>query len=173
MLEILEATSLFEWKTVLLLFLYSATILMRSTKTQHLPLASPRKTTPRKSSSTTSLRSVSPLKHPSKASSKNQSVSGLVSSFRKLSVTPSPYPPSRSKSTSPRKPKSSHARGFSSVSVSSVEDIVNLIKDDKCKNIIVMAGAGISTPSGIPDFRYLWSFLKVLCQKALSRSFPF
>jgi len=42
---------------------------------------------------------------------------------------------------------------LSSYAINSVEDIVNLIKEDKCKNIIVMAGAGISTPSGIPDFR--------------------
>jgi len=83
----------------------------------------------------------------------SQSDTGLVSSFRKLSITPNPHPPSRSKSTSPRKPKSSHVRCLSSTAVNSLEDIVNLIKGDKCKNIIVMAGAGISTPSGIPDFR--------------------
>ncbi|XP_075458352.1 NAD-dependent protein deacetylase sirtuin-3-like isoform X2 [Ascaphus truei] len=32
-------------------------------------------------------------------------------------------------------------------------DISDLILKNCCKNIIVMAGAGISTPSGIPDFR--------------------
>ena len=131
---------------------------MRSTKSQSLPLASPRKTSVRKSSSSTSLQTVSPLKQPSKQKTSPMVATGhsdarLVSSFRKLSITPSPHPPSRSKSTSPRKPKSSHVRGLSSVAVNSVEDIVNLIKGDKCKNIIVMAGAGISTPSGIPDFR--------------------
>ncbi|KAL9955652.1 hypothetical protein ACROYT_G037005 [Oculina patagonica] len=133
------------------------TVLMRSTKAQRLPMVSPRKSPVRKSSSNASLRTASPVKRPTKqktsALAANKSDSGLVSSFRKLSITPNPHPPSRSKSTSPRKPKSSHVRGLSSYAVNSVEDIVNLIKDDKCKNIIVMAGAGISTPSGIPDFR--------------------
>ena len=44
-------------------------------------------------------------------------------------------------------------RYFSTFNASSVNDIANLIKHGKCKNVIVMAGAGISTPSGIPDFR--------------------
>lgn len=130
---------------------------MRSTKTQRLPLASPTKSSVRKSSSNGMLRTVSPLKRPTKQKTSplvaSQSDTRLASSFRKLSITPNPHPPSRSKSTSPRKPKSSHVRGLSSYAVNSVEDIVNLIKEDKCKNIIVMAGAGISTPSGIPDFR--------------------
>lgn len=34
-----------------------------------------------------------------------------------------------------------------------LEDIAENIKDRRFRNIVVMAGAGISTPSGIPDFR--------------------
>ncbi|GAA5824192.1 hypothetical protein JCM11251_001561 [Rhodosporidiobolus azoricus] len=34
-----------------------------------------------------------------------------------------------------------------------LEDVARLIKEGKAKNIIVMAGAGISTSAGIPDFR--------------------
>lgn len=35
----------------------------------------------------------------------------------------------------------------------SIEDIAKGIREQQYKNIVVMAGAGISTPSGIPDFR--------------------
>ncbi|XP_022778951.1 NAD-dependent protein deacetylase hst2-like isoform X2 [Stylophora pistillata] len=133
-------------------------VFMQSTKTQRLPLAikSPIKSSVRKTSSG-SLLSVTPLKLPAKKKTgtfvTSRSDTRLTSSFRKLSITPNPHPPSRSKSTIPRKAKSSHVRGLNSYAVNSVEDIVNLIKEGKCKNIIVMAGAGISTPSGIPDFR--------------------
>ncbi|XP_039546936.1 NAD-dependent protein deacetylase sirtuin-3, mitochondrial [Pimephales promelas] len=34
-----------------------------------------------------------------------------------------------------------------------LEDIAENIKENKFKRVVVMAGAGISTPSGIPDFR--------------------
>ncbi len=34
-----------------------------------------------------------------------------------------------------------------------IEGVVNYIQSEKCQNIVVMAGAGISTSAGIPDFR--------------------
>lgn len=130
---------------------------MQSTKLQRLPLAPPRKTPERKSASSSPHRTISPVKRPTRKKTNNlsprHSDTGLVSSFRKLSISSSPHPPSRSNSTSPRKLKSNYVRKISTAAVNSVEDLVNLIKGDKCKNIIVMAGAGISTPSGIPDFR--------------------
>lgn len=35
----------------------------------------------------------------------------------------------------------------------SLEDVANFIKSDECKSIVVLAGAGMSVASGIPDFR--------------------
>ncbi|XP_051885495.1 NAD-dependent protein deacetylase sirtuin-3, mitochondrial isoform X2 [Pristis pectinata] len=37
--------------------------------------------------------------------------------------------------------------------VQSLQDITRLILSKKCSKVVVMCGAGISTPSGIPDFR--------------------
>jgi len=37
--------------------------------------------------------------------------------------------------------------------VKSLYDVAKLLKNEECKNVVVVAGAGISTPSGIPDFR--------------------
>ena len=37
--------------------------------------------------------------------------------------------------------------------VKTLEDVSNLLKSEAVKNVVVLAGAGISTPSGIPDFR--------------------
>ncbi|OWF38413.1 NAD-dependent protein deacetylase sirtuin-2-like isoform X2 [Mizuhopecten yessoensis] len=34
-----------------------------------------------------------------------------------------------------------------------IDGVVNFIKSEKCKSIVTMAGAGISTSAGIPDFR--------------------
>ncbi|CAG2183798.1 unnamed protein product, partial [Oppiella nova] len=34
-----------------------------------------------------------------------------------------------------------------------VDGVVKYMKSGKCKNIVVMVGAGISTGAGIPDFR--------------------
>ena len=41
----------------------------------------------------------------------------------------------------------------SSASFKSLRDIANLIKNDEDAQIVIMGGAGISTASGIPDFR--------------------
>ncbi|XP_053923780.1 NAD-dependent protein deacetylase sirtuin-3, mitochondrial isoform X1 [Cuculus canorus] len=35
----------------------------------------------------------------------------------------------------------------------SLRDVAELIRKKECRRVVVMAGAGISTPSGIPDFR--------------------
>ncbi len=35
----------------------------------------------------------------------------------------------------------------------SVEDVADLIRAARVKNVVVLTGAGISTASGIPDFR--------------------
>jgi NAD-dependent deacetylase sirtuin 2 len=35
----------------------------------------------------------------------------------------------------------------------SLQAVANAITEGKCKNIIVMSGAGISVAAGIPDFR--------------------
>ncbi|XP_078453187.1 NAD-dependent protein deacetylase sirtuin-3, mitochondrial isoform X2 [Lampetra planeri] len=37
--------------------------------------------------------------------------------------------------------------------IETLEDVARLIRDGHCKNIVLMAGAGLSTASGIPDFR--------------------
>ena len=34
-----------------------------------------------------------------------------------------------------------------------LHDVAELIRKQQCRRVVVMAGAGISTPSGIPDFR--------------------
>lgn len=34
--------------------------------------------------------------------------------------------------------------------------VARLVKLGRCKNVVVVAGAGISTASGIPDFRFLY-----------------
>lgn len=38
----------------------------------------------------------------------------------------------------------------------SVDKLIESIKTGRYKRIVVLAGAGISTPSGIPDFRFVY-----------------
>ncbi|GAA6027305.1 hypothetical protein JCM8097_002577 [Rhodosporidiobolus ruineniae] len=56
----------------------------------------------------------------------------------------------------PSSPSKKPHRAFPHLSAAdkpTLEDVARLIRDGKAKNIIVMAGAGISTAAGIPDFR--------------------
>uniref|UniRef100_A0A3B3XU48 Deacetylase sirtuin-type domain-containing protein n=1 Tax=Poecilia mexicana TaxID=48701 RepID=A0A3B3XU48_9TELE len=43
--------------------------------------------------------------------------------------------------------------GGESVQPQTLQDVAENIRERRCKRVVVMAGAGISTPSGIPDFR--------------------
>ncbi|XP_013413830.1 NAD-dependent protein deacetylase sirtuin-3 [Lingula anatina] len=80
---------------------------------------------------------------------------GLANGVRNLSIQ------ERKKNLPPRPTKTAVAgsvRRTGSVTTSSaicnnLEDVSRYIREGRAKNIVVMAGAGISTPSGIPDFR--------------------
>ena len=48
----------------------------------------------------------------------------------------------------------SHTGRQQSSKASAFSQLLESIKNGKYKRIVVLAGAGISTPSGIPDFRY-------------------
>ncbi|XP_078584755.1 NAD-dependent protein deacetylase sirtuin-3-like [Branchiostoma floridae x Branchiostoma japonicum] len=92
--------------------------------------------------------------------SKSKSETSLASSFQKLSVketkisVPGQQKSARSISTSSRKGSStSTTSSRGGKTFAGIDDVARYILANKCKNVVVMAGAGISTPSGIPDFR--------------------
>lgn len=57
--------------------------------------------------------------------------------------------------------------GSSEVKGLTLKDIAKNIRESQYKRVVVMAGAGISTPSGIPDFRYMsfYWFMFYICSK--------
>ncbi|XP_071809246.1 NAD-dependent protein deacetylase sirtuin-3, mitochondrial-like [Asterias amurensis] len=73
---------------------------------------------------------------------------GLNQAFEKLTVKDK-----RNSSSAQFHRRSSSAAGSASHVCKSLDDVARWILMKKCQNIVVMAGAGISTPSGIPDFR--------------------
>ncbi|XP_046579138.1 NAD-dependent deacetylase sir2A-like isoform X2 [Haliotis rubra] len=77
---------------------------------------------------------------------KTQSDTSLVSGMRNLSL--------REKNDSPSKPPPPR-RGFCSgkTTIRNLSDVADVIRNQQVRNVVIVAGAGISTPSGIPDFR--------------------
>lgn len=49
------------------------------------------------------------------------------------------------------------ARAGGNGNVRTLKDAAELLQSESAKNVVVVAGAGISTPSGIPDFRFVLS----------------
>lgn len=73
---------------------------------------------------------------------KTQSDSALSAGVRNLTI----------KDNGPLK-RTLFNRGSGNQSVKSLSDVASLLQSEAVKNVVVVAGAGISTPSGIPDFR--------------------
>lgn len=99
------------------------------------------KSTGRKVNSSPSAGSVNPRRNIRQRSSSSSRITDLNKSFQRLSVKDQNKPPVKKFSSS------------SGSTCKSLEDVARLILKGRSKNIVVMAGAGISTPSGIPDFR--------------------
>lgn len=128
---------------------------MRSSRNARISITpTPAKSTFRRFQSTTSNPSGPKRCIPSrKTITKSQSENVLASQFRTLSLTPNRQPTNeRARSATPKKTR---PRALSTITTKNIVDIAKLIKEGQCRNIIIMAGAGISTPSGIPDFRYV------------------
>ena len=136
---------------------------MESVRRQKASLQSPikqpiklaRKSPAKKQARKISSHASNSVKARKKSKKVKKSQSTLTPLFRRLTITPKP-PTSRRPSTSfSRNFHSGTNRGLCTLTPSTIEDIAGLLREEKFKNIIVMAGAGISCPSGIPDFRFV------------------
>ncbi|KAL4225349.1 NAD-dependent protein deacetylase sirtuin-2 [Mactra antiquata] len=77
---------------------------------------------------------------------KTQSETSLNAGLSKLSINDN-------KNKSGPKRNFSSGRNSTNGTVKNISDVASLLQNESVKNVVVVAGAGISTPSGIPDFR--------------------
>ncbi|XP_041367868.1 uncharacterized protein LOC121382349 [Gigantopelta aegis] len=69
----------------------------------------------------------------------------LVNGMRNLSL--------RSQTSNQPQNRRKFCIGSGKITIKHLSDVASVIREQQVKNIVVVAGAGISTPSGIPDFR--------------------
>lgn len=95
-----------------------------------------------------------PLRHAHKFNGKSgnqsDSDSGITAGFRDLNLGNRGRMQSGPKQFDNRRTFCSNG---SRLILRNLTDVANMLKDSQAKNVVIVAGAGISTPSGIPDFR--------------------
>ncbi|XP_029008868.1 NAD-dependent protein deacetylase sirtuin-3 isoform X2 [Betta splendens] len=89
---------------------------------------------------------------------KKQPDSALAQDLSQMSVSTQPVLPTRGKTPKDKAEpmqagQSSRSRSAKASSRGGLASVARLVKLGRCKNVLVVAGAGISTASGIPDFR--------------------
>ncbi|GFR71876.1 NAD-dependent protein deacetylase sirtuin-3-like [Elysia marginata] len=85
-----------------------------------------------------------------KSGNQSDSDSGITAGFRDLSLGNRGRIQSGPKQFDNRRTFCSNG---SRLIIRNLTDIANMLKDGHAKNVVIVAGAGISTPCGIPDFR--------------------
>ncbi|CAL1541335.1 unnamed protein product [Lymnaea stagnalis] len=83
-----------------------------------------------------------------RSGNQSDSDSGITTGIRDLNVGQRSRTPTKHFET-----RRTFCANGSRVILRNLQDVANMLKDEQAKNVVIVAGAGISTPSGIPDFR--------------------